>query len=89
MYKTVTMEWNPIDRGPLPGAAQMVLLYTPTFAGGYCGVTYGWRRMDGKWMHNTAIGPAEILNFLSKGRYESAVEAWMPMPPTPTKRTEG
>lgn len=78
-----TNRWISVDSGKLPSVSEMVLLYTPTFAGGYCGVTYGWRNMDNKWMHHTVCGAAEIVNYISKGRYESAVEAWTPMPPVP------
>jgi len=32
-----------------------------------------------------AIGPVEVVRWKGNGVYESAVEAWMPIPPTPTE----
>jgi hypothetical protein len=81
---TYAMSWKALeDGGSLPSASVMVLLYTPCWAGGP--VTYGWKGMDGKWYHNCAIGAEEILLWKGKGQYESAVEAWMPIPPAPTE----
>lgn len=81
---TYTMKWKALeDGGSLPSAQVMVLLYTPCYEGGP--ITYGWKNMDGKWMTNCAIGPVEVVRWKGKGMYESAVEAWMPLPPTPTE----
>lgn len=84
----VEMKWYPVPGQKLPGAAQMVLLFTPLFEGGYCGITYGWKGVDGKWYHNNALGASEILRWIGNGKYESAVEGWMPMPPKPEWKSE-